>query len=198
VTGIVHPKKIIRNSGAKPDDVLVLTKPIGTGIISTAVKQGLAKKETEERVAEVMATLNHAAAEAMVEVGVNACTDITGFGILGHLREMAAGSGVDIQLNASGVPILEEAEDFAASDIVPGGTLNNLAFVEPHVDFASSIPRVIKILLADAQTSGGLLMSVPPDRVHSLIEKLRSKGVDTAAQIGAVTGPGEGRISVIP
>ena len=145
-----------------------------------------------------MAALNHQAAEAMAETGVNACTDITGFGLLGHLYEMATGSGVDIELSASSVPVLKEAEQFASSNVIPGGTLNNLAFVEPHVDFAASIPRVTRILLADAQTSGGLLMSVPPDRVQGLLERLQKRGVIHADKIGTVKGAGSGRISVIP
>lgn len=196
VTGVVHPDRIARNSGAKPGDVLILTKPIGTGIISTAVKQGLAEKETADKTAEIMANLNRDAAEAMIEVGVNACTDITGFGLLGHLREMAAGSGVNVELIASQVPVIKEAEDFAASDIIPGGTLNNLAFVEPYVDFAPSIPRATRVLLADAQTSGGLLISLPPERAEDLLRNLKKRGVDSAARIGAVTRQGNGRIVV--
>ncbi|TFF92660.1 selenide, water dikinase SelD [Candidatus Thorarchaeota archaeon] len=196
VTGVVHPERIIRNSEAKPGDVLILTKPIGTGIISTAVKQGLAEKETAERTAEIMSMLNRDAAEAMIEVGANACTDITGFGLLGHLREMAAGSGVDMKIHASKVPVIKEAEEFAASNVIPGGTLNNLAFVEPYVDFASSIPRAIRALLADAQTSGGLLISVPAEEAEELLRDLKERGVVPAAQIGVVTKEGNGKITV--
>jgi selenide,water dikinase len=116
VTGVVHPERVLRNSTARPGDALVLTKPLGVRIISTAVKRGLAD--------ELMVTLNRAAAEAMLEVGANACTDITGFGLLGHLREMAAGSGVDVTLSASAVPTLSAAWTFAGADVVPGGTLN--------------------------------------------------------------------------
>jgi selenide,water dikinase len=116
VTGVVHPERVLRNSTARPGDALVLTKPLGVRIISTAVKRGLA--------AELMVTLNRAAAEAMLEVGANACTDITGFGLLGHLREMAAGSGVDVTLSASAVPTLSATWTFAGADVVPGGILN--------------------------------------------------------------------------
>lgn len=198
VTGFVHPERIVRNSGAKPGDVLILTKPIGMGIISTAVKQGLAEKRTADQIAEIMATLNRDAAEAMVEAGANACTDITGFGLLGHLREMAAGSRVDVNIVAGQVPILKEAEDFAASNVIPGGTLNNLAFVEPYVDFAPSIPKATRVLLADAQTSGGLLISLPAERADNLLRDLKSRGVESAAQIGVVIKEGDGRIAVEP
>jgi cysteine desulfurase NifS/selenium donor protein len=196
VTGVVHPDHILRNSTALPGDALVLTKALGTGIISTAVKRGLADGATVREVTELMATLNRSAAEAMVEVGASACTDITGFGLLGHLREMAAGSGVDVTISAGHVPTLPAARAFAAADIVPGGTLNNLAFVEPHVTFAPDVSRVTQLVLADAQTSGGLLISLPADRTAALLEALRARGVDGAAQIGRVTGPGQGHITV--
>jgi selenide,water dikinase len=124
VTGVVHPERVLRNSTARPGDALVLTKPLGVRIISTAVKRGLADETAARQAAELMVTLNRAAAEAMLEVGANACTDITGFGLLGHLREMAAGSGVDVTLSASAVPTLSAAWTFAGADVVPGGTLN--------------------------------------------------------------------------
>ncbi len=196
VTGIVHPDRVLRNSTARPGDALVLTKPLGVGIISTAVKRGLADEATAQGAAELMATLNRAAAEAMLEVGASACTDITGFGLLGHLREMAAGSEVDVALSASAVPILPAAQAFAGADVVPGGTLNNLAHVEPHVTFAAGVSRVAQLILADAQTSGGLLISLPAERVDALLATLHERGVKDAAWIGQVTGPGTGHISV--
>jgi cysteine desulfurase len=196
VTGVVHPDQVLRNSTARPGDALVLTKPLGVGIISTAVKRGLADEATAREAAELMATLNRAAAEAMLEVGANACTDITGFGLLGHLREMTAGSGVDVTLSASAVPTLPAAWTFAGADVVPGGTLNNLAHVEPHVAFAPGVSRVAQLTLADAQTSGGLLISLPADRADALLAALRERGVNDAARIGEVTEPGTGRISV--
>lgn len=198
VTGTVHPDRIMRNSASRPRDVLVLTKPIGLGIISTAVKRGLADKETTEKAVHVMATLNQKAAEVMMEVGANACTDVTGFGLLGHLHEMAAGSGMDVKIRAGAVPVLKEAQTFAGADVVPGGTINNLEYVEPFVDFASNISRTTRLILADAQTSGGLLISLPAKRGEHLVELLKSSGVNDAAIIGTVTGKGTGRILVEP
>ena len=198
VTGTVHPSKVMRNNTARPGDVLVLTKPIGLGIISTAVKRGLADKDTAERAAHLMATLNQKAAELMMKTRANACTDITGFGLLGHLHEMAAGSGMDVKIQASAVPVLKEAQAFAGADVVPGGTINNLEYVEPFVDFASSISHATRLVLADAQTSGGLLISVPAKRGEHLVELLKSSGVNDAAMIGTVTGKGTGRILVEP
>jgi selenium donor protein len=198
VTGIAHPDRVVRNSTARPGDALVLTKPLGVGIISTAVKRGLADEATAQEAAEFMATLNRAAAEAMLEVGANACTDVTGFGLLGHLREMAAGSGVDVTLSAGAVPTLTAARTFAGADVVPGGTLNNLAYVQPHVDFSPSVARVAQLILADAQTSGGLLISLPAGRVDALLTMLHKRGVRDATHIGEVTGPGSGHISVEP
>jgi len=196
VTGIVHPDHVIPNSTALPGDALVLTKPLGVGIISTAVKSGLADELIAREAGELMATLNRAACEAMVEVGANACTDITGFGLLGHLREMAAGSQVDVTLSASAVPTLPAAWDLAGAGAVPGGTLNNLTYVSDHVTFAPAISRVEQLILADAQTSGGLLISLPESRVDALLEALHVRGVKTAASIGKVTAKGVGHIEV--
>jgi cysteine desulfurase len=198
VTGVVHPDRVLRNSTARPGDVLVLTKPLGTGIIATAVKRALADEAAARESAEMMATLNRAAAEAMMEVGAHACTDITGFGLLGHLREMAAGSGVDVTLHAGTVPTLDAAWPFAGADVVPGGTLNNLAYVEGQVTFAPGVSRVAQIILADAQTSGGLLISLAVERADALLAALRDRGVVAAAVIGEITGTGTGRITVLP
>jgi cysteine desulfurase len=196
VTGVVHPDRVLRNSTARPGDALVLTKPLGVGIISTAVKRGLADEATAREAAELMAALNRDAAEATIEVGANACTDITGFGLLGHLREMTAGSGVDVTLFASAVPTLAAAWTFAGADVVPGGTLNNLSHVEPHVTFAPGVSRVAQLILADAQTSGGLLISLPAERADDLLAALHARGVSDAARIGQVTGLGTGHITV--
>jgi cysteine desulfurase NifS/selenium donor protein len=196
VTGVVHPDRVVRNSTAQPGDLLVLTKPLGTGIISTAVKRGLADEAAAKQAAEMMATLNHRAADAMLEVGANACTDITGFGLLGHLRGMAVGSGVNVTLHVDPVPVLPAARTFAAADIVPGGTLNNLAFVEEQVTFAPGVSRVQQLILADAQTSGGLLISLPATNAERLLSSLQAAGVVDAAAIGQVTDRGTGRIVV--
>jgi cysteine desulfurase len=198
VTGVVHPDLVLRNCTARPGDALVLTKPLGTGIIATAIKRGLADDATARQAAELMATLNRAAAEAMLEVGVHACTDITGFGLLGHLREMAAGSRVDVTIHAGAVPTLSAAWTFAGADVVPGGTLNNLAYVEEWLTLAPGVSRVAQLVLADAQTSGGLLISLPRERAEALLTALRTRGVSKAAVVGEITGEGAGRITVEP
>jgi cysteine desulfurase NifS/selenium donor protein len=197
VTGVVHPDRVVRNSTARPGDVLVLTKGLGTGIISTAVKRGLADEAAAREAAELMATLNRAAAEAMLEVGAHACTDITGFGLLGHLRGMAAGSGVDVTIYAGAVPTLAAAWPFAGADVVPGGTLNNLAYVEGRVTFAPEVSRVAQLILADAQTSGGLLISLAAERAGALLDALQARGVIAAAAIGEVSGAGSGQLTVM-
>ncbi len=196
VTGVVNPGEVLRNDTARPGDALVLTKPLGLGIISTAVKSGLADEAVAREAAELMATLNRAASEAVLETGAHACTDITGFGLLGHVREMAAGSRVDVTLCAGAVPTLPAARDLAGAGAVPGGTLNNLAHVADHVTFASGVSRVGQVILADAQTSGGLLVSLPEDRVDALLVELRKRGVTSGTRIGRVTGQGAGHITV--
>jgi selenium donor protein len=194
VTGVIHPEKILTNAGAQEGDGLILTKSIGTGILATAAKQGLADKETTRRMVEVMRNLNREAAEAMIEVGVHACTDVTGFGLLGHLREMAVASGLDVILDVEKVPILEGARELAGSDIVPGGTLENLYHVEAHIDWSPVLSRVDRLLLADAQTSGGLLIALAQDKVDQLFATLHERGVSSARVIGRFDKPGGGRI----
>lgn len=196
VTGVVHPGRVVTNASAREGDVLVLTKPIGTGVLATAVKRGLAGEEVARRIVALMRTLNRSAAEAMLETGVSACTDVTGFGLLGHLREMAAASGLDAEVDAAAVPVLEAARKLAAADVVPGGTLENLAHVSPHVDFAPGLSRVDRLLLADAQTSGGLLIAVPESRSTALLAALHGRGVVAACPIGRFTRPGRGRVRV--
>jgi selenide,water dikinase len=196
VTGVVHPDHVLTNAAARAGDALVLTKPIGTGILATAVKRGQAGDDVARRIVAVMRTLNRAAAEAMLETGASAATDVTGFGLLGHLREMAAASGLDAEIEAAAVPVIEPARDLAAADVVPGGTLENLAHVSPHVDFAPGLSRVDRVLLSDAQTSGGLLIAVPAPRCDALLSALLAKGVSAARRIGRFAGPGPGRIRV--
>ena len=186
VTGICHPKDIWTNTGAKPGDALVLTKPIGVGVITTAIKQGLTTPEEEREVAEVMATLNRVAAETAKSYTVHACTDVTGFGLLGHTLEMAAGSGVRIQLSLQRVPVLGSAERFALHGAIPGGTKRNLEYVLPRTEFQTGVSGVAQVLLADAITSGGLLLAVPREEVGHLVEDLHNKGVAFARHIGDV------------
>ncbi|MGV9169608.1 MAG: selenide, water dikinase SelD [Promethearchaeia archaeon] len=197
VTGIVHPDEVVRNSTAKPGDVLVLTKPIGLGIISTAVKRGLGDEDTTTIARDLMASLNQGAAEAMMEVGVSACTDITGFGLLGHLREMTAGSGVDVSISAGAVPILAAARQLAGAGVIPGGTKNNLSHLRTHLDIEEGITQIDLLLLADAQTSGGLLISLPEDRLPDLMKQLAQRGIDNAVKIGDVIDSGSGRIEIV-
>ena len=197
VTGVVHPDRVMRNATARAGDELVLTKPIGTGILATAVKRGLADEAVSRRLVTAMRRLNKAAAEAMEETGAHACTDVTGFGLLGHLREMAAASGLDAELEAGAVPLLEPARELAAADVVPGGTLDNLEHVSPFVDWSAGLSRVDQLLLADAQTSGGLLIAVPAERTGVLLAALRARGVSESRKIGRFTCRGGGRIRVI-
>lgn len=195
VTGQVHPDKVLTNSGAKPGDVLILTKPIGTGIISTAVKRGLADEETARAASEVMATLNAAAAKAMEKFPVNACTDVTGFGLLGHLKEMTQGSGANANIFSEKVPLISGTMQLAMSGAIPGGTKNNLEFVSEVVDWSDTIPEVMKLILCDAQTSGGLLISIPEKHTEAFLKSLSENQV-TGTVIGKITEPGEGRIIV--
>ena len=197
VTGVVHPDRVVTNAGAREGDALVLTKPLGTGILATAVKRGLADETVARRLVAVMRRLNRAAAEAMVEAGAHACTDVTGFGLLGHLREMAVASGKDAEIEAGAVPVLEPSREMAAADVVPGGTLDNLEHVSPFVDWAPGLSRVDRLLLADAQTSGGLLIAVAADRVEALLQALRAGGAEGGWRVGRFVSRGPGRVRVL-
>jgi cysteine desulfurase len=196
VTGLVDRDKIVTNRGARPGDALILTKPIGTGILATALKRGLLDQPAKDVLIETMSALNRGASEAMQEIGVNACTDITGFGLLGHLLEMMNGSQTTAVLSAGRVPVLMGVAELIASGVVPGGTEDNFAYTEGQVEYAGEISRTMKLILNDAQTSGGLLISVPGDKVDALIGHLRHKGVDTADVIGVVVPSGKKRIVV--
>ena len=196
VTGVVHPQKILRNSTAQPGDALILTKPIGLGILTTALKQGFIDKSTEEYIIQIMASLNKNAAEVMQDFPINACTDITGFGLLGHLHEMTSGSGVNAEIQLDSVPILNEARKMADMGVIPGGTINNLAFVKPHIKFEENISHTDQIILADAQTSGGLLISLPERISEKLLKRLSLMGL-RAAKIGSVIESGDGFIHVL-
>jgi selenide,water dikinase len=175
---------------------LLLTKPIGTGILATAAKRGLASPEMTEGAVRAMRTLNRDAALAMEEFPVHACTDVTGFGLLGHLKEMARASGVDVEIVASDVPLLEGAREMAQAGAVPGGTRANQDYVADVVDWPETLGEVDRWLLCDAQTSGGLLIALAPDDADRLLEDLRRRGVARAVAVGRVTGEGTGRIRV--
>lgn len=187
VTGLVHPDRVVTNAGAKPGDLLFLTKPLGIGLITTAIDRRLADPETIRRAVAVMSTLNRAASEVMVRVGVDACTDVTGFGLLGHLHEMALASGLSAEVELRGVPVLEEAWELARRGVVPDGTHNNRHYLEGKVRW-EGISREGQLVLCDAQTSGGLLIACPPERGEALVRELERAGVEAAAVGHAVSG----------
>lgn len=197
VTGIIHPEKIVTNAGSKPGDKLVLTKPLGTGILSTALKAGKNLGELEKHLNQVMMTLNNAAAEAMQEIGVNAATDITGFGLLGHAYEMAAGSKTGLKIWLSEVPFFEGVIPLITDGYVPGGTNNNRYYLDGKVILPEKIGWERSTVLFDAQTSGGLLISVPESKVDQLTSELKRKGVMTVAIIGEVVDAHPGIIEII-
>lgn len=196
VTGMVHPEKVIRNTGARNGDVLVLTKPLGTGILSTATKRGLASPETIATLTKTMKTLNKVPAEIMMEYDVHACTDVTGFGLLGHLKEMIHNSETGFELNKNSIPYLPDAVKFARAGIVPGGTQNNLAFVDSKVIWPETIPGYEKHLLCDAQTSGGLLMALSQAEADQIISQLQKQSI-VAGVIGKFTKEHPGKIHVV-
>jgi cysteine desulfurase NifS/selenium donor protein len=196
VTGLIDPRRILTNAGAQAGDALVLTKRIGTGILATGMKRGLADAATTARAVALMRALNRDAAQVMAEYPVSACTDVTGFGLLGHLKELAGASGVDVELRAATVPLLDEARELAAADVVPGGTRNNLEYVAPVVEWDDAVAPVDRLLLCDAQTSGGLLIALPAERAAGLVAELHRRGVGDAAVVGSVRGSGQGRIRV--
>jgi selenide,water dikinase len=200
VTGVVHPGEQVTNAGAQPGDFLVLTKPIGTGIITTAGKQERVGAETLDRAVKIMSELNRKASEAMIHVGVNACVDITGFGLLGHLRLITEGSGVRAHVKVSDVPVIDGVQELLNIGIAPGGTHRNLESLDGVVDWHSAISAETQILLADAQTSGGLLMSVTPEKLDDLLAALGHAGVKTRAVIGKIVerDGAEAAISVAP
>ena len=189
VIGIVEPDRVIRNSTARPGDVLYLTKPIGIGIITTGIKRDVASEAMIAGAVETMLALNRSAGEAMVAAGVSAATDVTGFGLLGHLREMTAGSGVSAELTYRAVPVLDGVRDLAAAGVVPGGTEDNLAYLQSlgAIEWDAGIDAVDRLVLADAQTSGGLLIAVDEGRSERLGDALRAAGV-RATIIGRITG----------
>lgn len=196
VTGVVHPAEVVTNSGACPGDSLILTKPLGTGVMVSALKGGLLTPDEERKLAEVMALLNAPAAEAMRLVGVHACTDITGFGLLGHLREMAVNSGVDVEIELASLPLLPRAKRFAEEGLIPAGAYRNREYLKGHVEIGGRISPAEEDLLYDPQTSGGLLIAVPGEKREQLLSALREKGVTSPRVIGRVTGRGKGKILV--
>ncbi|MFS0880382.1 selenide, water dikinase SelD [Metabacillus niabensis] len=196
VTGIVHPDKVRTNAGAKPGDKLILTKPIGVGISTTSIKRNLLTEEEITRVTKVMATLNKTASETMEPYHVHACTDVTGFGLLGHASEMAKGSKTGLTIFKDQVPLLPRVRELAEAGAVPGGTKNNFAHLQGDVTFPETMDQIDQWILCDAVTSGGLLISIAGEEADDLVSELKKAGVE-AALIGEVTEENSGHITVI-
>ncbi len=192
--GEVDPAELVTNAGARPGDVLVLTKPLFAGVVSTAVKKGEVGPELLERAVDVMATLNRGASESMLEIGVSAATDVTGYGLLGHLRNLLRSSGTAARIDRAAVPVLDGVTALVEAGHVPGGTRRNLADLKDDVDFTDTEPT-LRIILADAQTSGGLLMAVPPDRAAALLNALNGRA-PVAAVVGEIREGRAGAITV--
>ena len=197
VVGLVEPGKEVSNANAQPGDVLVLTKPIGTGIIATGAKAGKTPDAVMEKAVATMAELNKGASEAMMRVGVNSCTDITGFGLMGHLRGMVRGSNVGAHVRVADVPVLPGTWDLLESGTVPGGTFRNMSGVEDTVEWAESLTEEQRLLMCDAQTSGGLLIAVPKAKLQELIGELEASDVETKAVVGEITSENPGCINVV-
>ena len=196
VTGYIHPDRVLTKKNLRRGDALVLTKPLGTGIITTAVKGGMVSAEVIERVTLMMTTLNRDAARVMGDFPVHACTDVTGFGLLGHLAEMVADSALGVRVDAGSVPVFPEAWECAKIGMVPGGALNNRRFREPLVEWGPSIDPVTKDVLFDPQTSGGLLIAVGRDHAQALLQSLADNGIGDCALIGEVVCEPKGKIRV--
>ena len=196
VTGFIHPDRILTKKDLKAGDRLILTKPLGTGIVNTAVKGGLASADIIQRVTRLMTTLNRDAAHIMGHYPVHACTDITGFGLLGHLAEMISDTPLGIKLMSQEIPIIPEAVDYAGMGLVPAGAYKNREFRECRVDFAPSVDRIVQDILFDPQTSGGLLIGVEKDNAGGLVAELQEKGIQEAAIIGEAMAESEERIVV--
>lgn len=194
VVGTVRPDRVLTNAGARVGDALVLTKPIGLGIISTAAKNGADQLGAMREAVRVMVTLNRGAADVLAQFDIHALTDVTGFGLLGHLRNMTAASRVTARVWADRVPVLSAARQYVASGIAPGGTRANWRFLSDWVDYAPAIGQEEQLLLCDAQTSGGLLAAVPEAIAERLVKELTDAGALAAAVIGRIDAPGEGRI----
>jgi len=196
VVGSVHPDKIWRNVGIQEGDALILTKPIGSGILSTALKRGLLDKEQSKILSDTMMELNNAASEVLRNYEVHACTDVTGFGLLGHLNEMLMNSNMSAEIAFANVPLLRGVVEFAAGNVIPGGTQSNLKFIEPDISWDSSISRIQKLILCDAQTSGGLLVAIPQRQTDGIIQDLHAKGLTSACVIGSIVQKRKAQIHV--
>jgi selenide,water dikinase len=197
VTGIVHPDKILTNAKARVGDKLVLTKPLGTGIISTALKAGMASQEAVRKIVESMVTLNRTAAEWMKKLGAHACTDITGFGFIGHVLEMATASRVGVVIHSRDVPVFPEAVEYARMGLIPGGAHSNQDFFSCKVEIRSDVQNLLVDIFYDPQTSGGLLISVPSSEAEKLIATLKKEGHGHSSIVGEVVEEPVGKIRLL-
>jgi selenide,water dikinase len=197
VTGVIHPKKILTNAKAKVGDKLVLTKPLGTGIIATALKGGMASEEAVRKIVESMVTLNQRASEWMKKFGAHACTDITGFSFIGHALEMATASQMGMVIQSKAIPIFPEAMEYAKLGLIPGGAYSNRQFFSCKVEVHSNVPDLLIDILYDPQTSGGLLISLPSDEAEKLVATLRKEGHIHSCIVGEVVEEHPGKIRLL-
>jgi selenide,water dikinase len=196
VTGSINPKKLITNAGAKVGDLLILTKALGTGIISTAMKVGRARKRTIEKITFSMAQLNKTASELMIKYRAHSCTDITGFGLAGHMQQMAQNSNIGMTINTNCLPFFAETRAYSDMGLIPGGLHKNKDFYINHIEYTREIPDYLQDLIYDPQTSGGLLISIEADRAFKLLKALKRAGYKKAAIIGEVIKEPKGKIVI--
>ena len=196
VTGEVLKDDLIQNKGSKPGDVLLLTKPLGTGIISTGIKKEKANPDSIKQAEDSMATLNKLAGSILSKFSVNAATDVTGFGLLGHAAEMCKSSNVSFEINYNDIKFFSGVNELANQDIVPGGSKRNLSYAQQYTNFSDSISQIERLMVADAQTSGGLLISLPKDNVKNFLEYYNSKSTIPAFQIGSVNARKKSLITI--
>ena len=197
ITGVVHPERVLTKKNLRAGDRLVLTKPLGTGIVNTVIKAGMASADLVDQVTHLMASLNRDAARIMSNFNVSACTDVTGFGPLGHLAEMVCGSSMSVRVFSDQVPVIAQALEFASMGLIPAGAYKNREFRESMIDFAETVERSRQDVLVDPQTSGGLLISVSANQATELITALKGTGVGDAAEIGEVLNGPEEKIWVV-
>jgi selenide,water dikinase len=197
VTGVIHPERVLAKKTLRPKDCLVLTKPLGTGIINTAIKASMASAELTDKATRLMAELNRTAAGIMADFDISACTDVTGFGLLGHLAEMVCGSGMSVRVESDQVPVMTEALELASMGIIPAGAYKNKEFREEMIAFAATVPRALQDVLFDPQTSGGLLISVSDNQATALVAALKDASIGDAAQIGEIIHGPQEKIRVV-
>lgn len=195
--GLVHPEQVLSNATAQPGELLILTKPLGTGIINTAIKGGLASDKVYRAAVEQMSTLNSGASECVRDAGARTCTDITGFGFLGHAAEVARASRVSLVVNSRNIPLLPETLEFARMGLIPAGAYDNRRFLNEEVAFSDDVPHEVQDALFDPQTSGGLLVSAEPGLAAEIMKALPDKGIASAAIVGKVVAAEANLIRVL-